>query len=214
MSSVAFIYDANGRPTSYYLPLDNPETPASLWSRGTGPNTVAIGDHSHNVAGRWLKPHQSGIADTSETFVVGRVMAAMFDIPVTAMLDGVAYVVGATAAGNVRVGIYGPLASRTTDTCEAAPLLVESASTAQDGINTPQLITFTATLAEAGVYYAALEGSDVTGTYMRLIDQSQAPGVLTAYYDRAGGYGALTNPCPAVTESGTSVPGLRVRVAV
>jgi hypothetical protein len=36
----------------------------------------------------------------------------------------------------------------------------------------------------------------------------------SARYDRSGGYGALTDPCPAVTNDGSAMPGLRIRCVV
>jgi hypothetical protein len=160
---------------------------------------------------RWLTPVYSGIALTSQTVTVGRAFLAQFSLNGPRLIDGVAYIVGATAAGNVRVGIIGPIAT-TADAATGAPVLAQSASVAQGTANTMQVVTFTATWASAGIYYAALMGDNVTGTYMRLGNQAQAPGI-TLTYDRAGGYGAFTDPTPATTDSGISVPGLRVRLA-
>jgi hypothetical protein len=164
---------------------------------------------------RWVTPHFNGIATTSQTFTAGRVLLCMFDLPFGGTIDAVSYVVGTNSAGNVTVGIYGPLATLTTDTCAGAAVLVQSASTAQGTGSTAQLVTFTATAAGPGIYFAALEGSDATGTYMRLTNQTQVP-VTTGWnelYDRGGGYGTLTDPCPAVTQTVSNMPGLRVRIS-
>lgn len=161
--------------------------------------------------GRWLTPTHSALAATSQTFTVGRVLLLQFHVPVPCVIDGLAYVVGSVAAGNVIGGIIGPV-SRTGDTALAGAVLAESASTAQGVATGVQVLTWTAVAVPPGIYYAALEGSDVTGTYMRQCNQAQATG-LVQFYDRGGGFGALTTPTPAVTETGSAAPGVRVRLA-
>lgn len=44
MVGVAHIYDGNGKPSASFLPLDNPETPASLWTLGPGEHQAAPGN--------------------------------------------------------------------------------------------------------------------------------------------------------------------------
>lgn len=161
--------------------------------------------------GRWLTPVHGGVAATSQTFTAGRVLLVQFHVPIACVSDGLAYAVGGTAAGSVTGGIIGPIA-RTGDTAAGGAVLAESASTAQGSINTVQVLTWTAVALAPGVYYAALEGSDNTGTYMRQSNQSQAAG-LVQYYDRSGGYGALTATTPAVTDTGSAAPGIRIRLA-
>lgn len=158
--------------------------------------------------GRWLIPQHGGLATTSQTFTIGRCYLVQFTVTRAQQVDGIAYVVGATAAGNVRAAILGPIV--TADTAAGAPVLIESASIAQGTINSPQLLPLTATTMAAGIYYAALQASDVTGTYMRHSNQLQAAGTAQTY-DRAGGYGAFTNVTPAVTDTGSALPGMRIR---
>jgi len=95
---------------------------------------------------------------------------------------------------------------------ESALIAAQSASTAQGTTSSVQTLTWAAVSAQPGLYFAALEGSDVTGTYMRHTNQPQAPG-LGFFYDRGGGFGALTDPTPAATETGSGLPGLRIRIA-
>lgn len=161
-------------------------------------------------SGRWVTPYHGGVATSSQTFTVGRVLLVQFELIAPRVVDGLAYIVGAVSAGSVTAGIVGPIASA-TDTALAAPVVAQSASTAQGTINTAQFLSWTPVLLPAGVYYAALEGSDVTGTYMRQPNGVQATG-LVQFYDRAGGYGTLTDPTPAVTDTGSSAPGLRIRL--
>jgi hypothetical protein len=161
--------------------------------------------------GRWLTPVHGGLASTSQTFTAGRVLLAQFVVPATCQVDGIAYIVGATSAGNVIGGIIGPV-TRTGDTATAGVVAAQSSSTAQGTANATQTLTWTAVTLQPGVYYAALEGDNATGTYMRQPNQTQAPGIA-ATYDRSGGYGALTDPTPTSTTTGSAVPGIRVRVA-
>jgi len=173
-------------------------------------NAVGIELRSAPPVGRWLIPAHGGIAATSQTFTVGRVYLLQFEVTAGCLLDGLSYVVGAASAGNVIGGVIGPV-TRTADTPAAGVVFAQSASTGQGTANAAQMLTWTATYARPGIYYAALEGSDVTGTYMRLGNQVQAAG-LGATYDRGGGFGALTDPTPAITETGSALLGLRVRI--
>lgn len=165
--------------------------------------------HAH--AGRWVTPTHGGIAATSVAFTSGRVHLVQFQLPEARVVDGITYVVGATADGNVTAGIIGPVAV-TADTAQGAAVLVQSTSTAQGTINDAQRVDLTPTLLAPGIYYAALEGSSGSGTYMRQSNQRQAVG-LNQYYDRDGGYGALTDPTPAVVDTGSVAPALRIRLA-
>lgn len=159
---------------------------------------------------RWLTTTLGGTVVTSQTFTAGTVLLAQFYVPTTCRIDGAAYTVGATSAGNVTVGILGPI-TRTADSPDGAAVIAQSASTAQGTTNTLQLLTWTAVTVGPGIYYAALEGDNATGTYMRYSGIGQAPG-LGATYARSGGYGALTDPTPTTTASVAVVPGLRIRV--
>lgn len=164
-----------------------------------------------SALGRWLTPVHGGVAATSQTFTAGRVLLVQIVVPEACRVDGLAYTVGATSAGNVIGGIVGPVGV-STDSPDAAVVLAQSASTAQGTANTAQVLTWTAITLAPGIYYAALEGSDVTGTYFRHGNVQQAPG-LGATYDRAGGFGALTSPTPTSTATGNNLPGVRIRVA-
>lgn len=161
--------------------------------------------------GRWLVPVEMfGAASTSQTFTVGRVVLAQFVVPRACLIDGMAYTVGTTAAGSVTGGIVGPV-SVTSDSAAAAPVVAQSASTAQATQSTSQVLTWAAVLVQPGIYYVALEGSDATGTYMRPSSAVMPVGAVMRY-DRAGGYGTLTDPTPAVADL-TLPAGYRIRLA-
>jgi hypothetical protein len=159
----------------------------------------------------FLAPFHGGFQPAATSFamaVAGRVYLAEFIVEKQVTIDALAYVVGGVAAGNVTLGIYGPVATR--EVSSSLPLVVATASTAQGTINTPQVITVAETLLQPGLYYVCIEGSDATGTFMRQANTAQVVG-WGSTYDRGGGYGALTDPSPATTDTGSNIPGLKIR---
>lgn len=161
------------------------------------------------TSARWLAPLYGGfaLATTSQTPTVGRVNLMEFEVTAPSVIDQISWANGATVAGNVTVGVYGPLA--TEGTALGAAVAVQSASTAQAGISAMQAIDLTPTFLAPGRYYAAIEFDNVTATFLRHGSTTQ-PAEYVQNYDRSGGYGALTNPCPTPTSGGT-LPGLRIR---
>jgi len=143
------------------------------------------------VCGNGYPGASSGAVGTA-----GRVFLYQFDVNYTSVITGITFKNMATVAGNLRVGIY-RCAAGITDTPAAGDLLVESASTAQVNANNTQTITLADTVLTPGSYYAAIEASDATATIGRY--GATPTNECAFYYDRVGGYGALTNPCPAVT---------------
>ena len=158
---------------------------------------------------RWVKPYFNGIAATDAVPVVGRVFLLQFELYKACTIDGIVVSLGTVSSGNFRVGIYGPVAFA-TDTCSGANLVAESTSTAQSVTNGPQLVSLTATALAAGKYYVAFQFDNTTARYSRLANQSQVDG-WSQYYDRSGGYGAFTSPCPAITNSGSNMPSIAMR---
>lgn len=166
------------------------------------------------IGSRWIRSFlgSQAIAVTSQTPTVGRVYLNEFEVLQETTVDGITIDNVATVAGNVTVGIYGPIA--TEETCNAAALVANSASTAQSGTNAPQHIAFTASVKLApGRYYMACEFSDATATFQRYTTFVQVTG-WTQYYDRGGGYGALTDPCPSPTDSQAAAPAMYLRCVV
>jgi hypothetical protein len=166
---------------------------------------------SNRMFRRFIKPLHWGVAGTSATYVAGTVYLEQIEIPNDLYVDAIVVTNVATVAGNLTVGIYGPVAL-TTDDPSASTLVVQSASTAQSGTSTPQTVTFTETFLPKGKYYLAFEVDDATATYNRNTNTRQAVGV-TGTYARGGGYGTLTNPCPTFTDTGSNMPGMLLRVS-
>lgn len=190
-------------------------TPPSVASNPTSANQLVPKSYvDGNVGpvsyGRWITPTMSGVAQVSQTFTAGRVVLVQFEVVAICRIDGIAYIVGTTSAGNVIGGIVGPV-NRTSDTANTGVVVAQSTSTPQGSTSAVQLLTWTGVTVNPGIYYAALEGDNATGTYMRQSSLAQAPG-LSQFYDRGGGYGTLTDPTPTVTDTGTIVPGIRIRL--
>lgn len=151
---------------------------------------------------RWLvSPQFNTAVNSSQAATAGRVFLMQFTVTSPVIADQINIYNFATVDGNVTVGIYGPIV--TDDTCAGAALKVESASTALSGASQFQAISITPTNLEPGTYYAAVEFSSATHTYGRCSNNIFGTS-WTQFYDRSGGYGALTNPCPAVTNSTTT----------
>jgi len=158
---------------------------------------------------RWIKPYIWG-GVFSATLTAGRVMLTEVEITELQVIDGINFYNYATIAGNAIVGIYGPIV--TEDTCAGAPLLAQSASTALVNANTMQFIPFASVVtAPPGRYYLAFEASDATYT-VGCQSVTGTVATFTQKYDRGGGYGALTDPCPAVTINTASIPNVILRV--
>lgn len=160
---------------------------------------------------RFLKPLHWGVVGTSATYTAGTVYLEQIEVPNDLYVDAIVVTNVATVAGNLIVGIYGPVALGTDDPSGAA-VVVQSASTAQSGTSAPQTVTFTETRLPKGKYYLAFEVNDATATYNRNTNTRQAVGV-TGTYARAGGFGALTDPCPTFTDTGSNMPGMLLRVS-
>lgn len=122
---------------------------------------------------------------------VGRVHISQLAIPWTVEIDRLSYVVGPVSAGNVRMGLYreGP----TADLPDGGGLIVESGSVAQIAAFSLHVITIPDTILRSGPYFLAVQGDDVTGTFLRAFTDNAS--VLARLYNQA--YGPFTDPCPA-----------------
>ncbi len=170
-----------------------------------------VAGYNNSPIPRWLFPFHGGMTPpaTDQIPTAGRVYLNEFEVPEGAVVDAIAFDNSGVVAGNVTAGVYGPIT--TEETCNARPVIVQSASTAVAGINSAQTVTFTATYLKPGRYYAAVEFSDgATMTSKRHTGVQMFIGA-GQHYDRGGGYGALTDPCPAPTENFTTLIAVRVR---
>lgn len=136
----------------------------------------------------------------------GRTYLGPIEIPWPIIIDRIGYQVGSTSAGNVVLGLYRE--GDTADSAEGGALVVETSSAAQPAASNFHVVTVSDTLLVPGLYFAVIEFSDATGTFQRNYDAAQT---YYRYYNRVGGYGALTDPCPSLTTFSVG-PRMFVRV--
>jgi len=158
---------------------------------------------------RWIKPFQWYIATSSITATPGKVMLVEFEITKPQTVDGISIFNHTVVSGNVLVGLYGPIT--TEEVAQGSNLIATSNSTALNGTSAGQFIPFTSNInLSIGRYYAAVQYDDITHTYGRFNNTVTIPG-WSQYYDRVGGFGAFTNPCPATTPQATPTPQITIR---
>jgi hypothetical protein len=145
---------------------------------------------------------------TSQAAVPGRVYLLEFELQNDAFIDGLSYLIGSAVAGNVRAGIYGPIG--TEETCNSAHVLVQlPGPVAQSGnASQDQFISLPKTLAQPGRYYVAIEFDSASSTFLRQPNNVDVAGWAQAY-DHS--FGALTDPCPSPTNTGSAMPIVKVR---
>lgn len=156
---------------------------------------------------RYLRSFSGIGAAVSQAFgTAGRVYMVPLEVAWPVIVDRILYRVGGTSGGNIRVGIYRE--GSTADSPAGGELVVESASLAQDTANYIQQATIADTVLTPGLYYVGIQGDDTSGTFHRSYDSAAG---VAYYYDRSSGYGAFTDPCPAVTGVNEGID-IRVRV--
>lgn len=164
---------------------------------------------------RWPKTAVAQPTSSAQSVgVAGRVSLGMLELQVPCRMDAIAILSAmASPSGNIIVGLYGPIVS--DDTSLAAPLIAQSASTALTATSGNwQVIPFTVASGNLapGIYYVAFEADAITTLVIRHSNNRETPGAWQ-YYDRSGGYGALTDPVPTLggTNNSNDNPVLRAR---
>lgn len=171
------------------------------------------------VPKRWIEDCIGGIGVRSDQ-AFGNVVGAAgvwsmvaVDVPETVYTDGMAYVVGDTANGNVTGALYGPASA---ESGASLTLVANSASTPQAATTTNQVLDWVdPRLIRAGRYYLGLMNSGTTGMYRShgtTVDTSGRSG----YFSNSGGYAAGPNSTSASgwVANGSRVPALKLRCAV
>ena len=134
------------------------------------------------------------------TILNTRVYLQLIELEFPTTIDAVVFNNGATAAGNIRVGIYSAGAS---DTPAGGTLQRESASTAIGAVFSCQIISLSSSVTlAAGQYWIALCCSNATTTPVRNGNYAWPAGTVCTF-DQA--FGALPTTCPAITDSSTSL---------
>lgn len=161
---------------------------------------------------RYILPYVNFPTASSFSPVAGRVyLELLYDIISPVAIDQISVVNGSAIAGSITVGIYGPLV--TEDTCAGSPLIATSTSTAQSGTTKQQDIPIVQTNLNTGRYYVAIEYSSTSAKFVGTPALPLNISAFAQFYDRSGGYGTLTDPCPTITSIPT-VPMSIVRNAL
>lgn len=144
------------------------------------PTITTASEEAYGVAYTWTG---SG-SPTSQTLTANQAYFQPFRIDVGMTAVKMCYVVGATAAGNVDLGIYDAEFN----------LLVSSGATAQGTINTLQELDITDTVLRPGSYWMAISASIGTATAFAspVVDETSVP-ALAMYMQ------ATAHPLPTPT---------------
>lgn len=158
---------------------------------------------------RWIASLNGGnsVATINNANQANLVSTSLVEVPQPVYIDAICYSVGSASAGNVRLGLYGPII--TEENVTGAPLRVESASTAQTGISSNHCVSVATTSLAAGRYYFAYQADNAGGSFARHgasynVDNS------TKTWNMA--YGAFPTVATTSTISATNIPAFRMRV--
>jgi hypothetical protein len=138
-----------------------------------------------------LGPVPGATAFGSATFpAANRALLLPFRVVEASIVKQIYVVNGATASGNIDVGIYAPDGTR----------IISSGSTAQSGTSVMQVFNVTDTLIDRGYYYMAVAMDNTTGTLLR--------NNISAQNAKYQGFAAMESafPLPATVTPATS-PG-------
>lgn len=188
---------------------------------GTIPGEVRV-DHVHNhPAALGFDLHHDHYAkfwpvtiqvptNDANTMTTARVYLMPVQVLFLSTVDRICVICAAVSAGNMTVGIY----EDNGGTPVGGALVVESASLAKPGNFRHVEYTIADTQLVPGLYWVAVESDEATTI---LIDVEMFGGLIGRpiephTYDRAGGYGPLTDPCPA-TANPAHAPLMYLRVA-
>lgn len=148
-------------------------------------HSESIGDAYRGGGGSAMSSASSG------AFTDDQIYYYPFIIHESAIAVKMAYLVGATASGNVDLGIYDSQWN----------LLVSTGLTAQGTINVLQELDITDTLLNPGIYFMAIKCTSGTGTAFRVTRGDEVTlSVLPMYTEIGGADAALpTTGAPTIT---------------
>ena len=160
----------------------------------TGASSAGGGETSFY---RWIQSVHGINFVSNDDMTTGRVHLMPINIPVAMTIESIiVQQFTGVVAGNMRLGIY----EDAGDTPATADLVVESASVAKAGTWRSQEVAIASTELEAGVYWIGIQSDEATTELVLTNLWGTTPNsVQPYYYSRSGGYGAFTDPCPAVT---------------
>lgn len=171
-------------------------------------STVTFAQH-HAHFSRVDEPIGANYSAANANPVAARVYIRPLNVVTTRTYDILGYIC-ATANGNVRMCFY----EDNGDTPVGGALIVETASVACAVV--AQEIAIAATQIDESLIHIALQFSDATavlrvGSWQHITENNAT--VKEYFYDRGGGYGAFTDPCPAAAVNTGQSPVMFSRVA-
>lgn len=146
-----------------------------------------------------------GSLGSSVPTATNRVYVVPLDIIYTVTIDRLFYGVGSVASGNGRIGIYNDDGTLLTPAGQA--LVVQAAQKAQGIALSIDVLSVSDTILKPGRYWVALGLDNVTGTFNRMVDQSNRNWRFTV----DPSWGDLPAICPALTAT-NFIPVIGVRV--
>jgi len=175
-------------------------------------DTGAAWEQEYPHYARWIDNYRHAGYDVQlrDFLGVGRVWISPFWIPYTVTVDRIAYTVGGTAAGNARMTLYNYGSLGFPDLPDAGTLIVETASEAQPGTFRQHTFTIASTTLTPNLYFVAIMGDDVGGTFAGSDRSTWEPGNVDfgRRFDQA--YAAFTDPCPVTVGGYAPLAWLRV----
>lgn len=159
---------------------------------------------------RWLFTINGGdaVASQSNANQANQVALSLVNVPQPVRVEALCYSVGSAGAGNVRLGLYGPITSE--EEVVGSSLVVQTASTAQGSAFANQCISVATTSIPTGRYYIAYQADNTGGTFYRHPAAYNVDG-FTRIWNMS--YGAFPSVATTSAVSAASIPALRMRVS-
>lgn len=136
------------------------------------------------------------------------IFATVFEVASDCVLQAVKFTAGGTSTGTFRCAIYG--VTVTPDDMTGAPLLAESDALAVPAADEVGTATFADVALPAGQYYAAIQFSAATQTYVPTADSASGLFTWRQYANQA--YGAFPATAPTMSMDSADLPLLIVQV--
>jgi hypothetical protein len=152
---------------------------------------------------------EGGRDDIVAVGAVDRLFLCPISIPCTMTVNAIGHFTEDPAAGNTYKGIY----QDNGYTPAGGALIVAAGPQGTDTTNRRFLDAIADTRLTPGLYWLAIEFSEITDTFWHVDNhQGTAPNLLPMCYADLGGFIALPDPCPAITTGNYNI-SLWLRVA-
>lgn len=148
----------------------------------------------------------------SQLGTAGRVFIVPLEVrePITITHIGVCITTAGGGGTTAQLGIY----NSASNIPDGQAIVVDAGTIDATAVGPKELAV--SLVLSPGKYFLCLETQDATVKFRRFMSEASTAGLAVAkeygcYYDRGGGYGALTTPCPVTTAEVTARPLMWVR---